>query len=150
MDAILMGVDREHLCSAIEDGLDRDGNVVSFGTEVYPDPLSFPTDVPAFFYEVRADAAPHATFRATFVRYEADPGTAEFRRRLDETRPLSTVRRRDPSLPDEEREPWWGGYLFFERLEELAQPIPLNHFQVKGRPFKPTVVRRPWHVEWHG
>lgn len=63
MDAILMGVDREHLRSAMEVELYRDGHLVSFATDVYPDPVSFPPDVPAFFYKVRAEAAPCATDR---------------------------------------------------------------------------------------
>lgn len=145
-----MGVDREHLESAVREGLGRGGRLVSFGTEIYPDPLSFPTDVPAFFYEVRAEAQPAATYRARFVRYEGDPGTDEFRRRLDETRPESTIARRDPALPDGEQEPWWGGYLFFTNLVRLVEPIPLAKFRVGKRPFAGAVVRRPLVVDWPG
>jgi hypothetical protein len=150
MDAILMGVDREHLESAVQGGLGRGDRLVSFGTEVYPDPLSFPTSVPAFFYEVRAEAAPFATYRGRFVRYEADPGTHEFRVRLDLTRPETTLRQRDPSLPDEQQETLWGGYLFFTDLEKLDTPIPLHEFRIGKRPFAGVVVRRPLVVDWPG
>ena len=145
-----MGVDREHLESAAREGLGSGGTLVSFGTETYPEPLSFPTDVPAFFYEVRAEAHPAATYRARFVRYEADPGTDEFRRRLDETRPKSTILRRDATLPVSEQEPWWGGYLLFTDLAKLSEPIPLSKFRLGRRPFAGVVVRRPLLVDWPG
>lgn len=151
MDAILMGVDREHLEAAVDDGLGAPGRQVSFGTEVWPDPLSFPTGVPGFFYEVRAEVNPVASFRATFVRYEADDRTAAFWERLEPTRPSSTKwRRDDPSLPDSERETPWGGYLFFSGLVPLTEPIPLSRFRIKGRPLEAKVIRRPLHVEWLG
>lgn len=147
MKALLMGVDREHLESAISAGLGRGPRLVSFGTQLYPDPLSYPTDIPAFFYEVRADAMPFATYGGTFVRYSADDGTAEFQRRLDETRPPTTLARRDPSLAEEQQEPWWNGYLFFTDLEKLPQPMPLSQFTVgKGRLRAPS-VRRPLIVD---
>lgn len=142
-----MGVDREHLESALEHGLGRDDGLVSFGTQIYPEPLSFPTDIPAYFYEVRADAEPFAVYRATFVRYEPDPGTEAFRRRLDETRPKTTLDRRAETVPEDEREPWWNGYLVFTDLEPLPERILLSRFRVGKRPFDGTVVRRPLIVE---
>lgn len=46
MQTLLMGVDREHLESALEHGLGRGDRLPSFGTQIYPEPLSFPTDIP--------------------------------------------------------------------------------------------------------
>ncbi len=144
MDVVLAGVDLEHLRSALVEGLGTRERPVSFGTNAWPEPTTFPADIPIYIYGVTRGSEPSipaATFRGTFREYRAAEsfGLAE----LDATRPATTLARRDPTLPEEQQEPWWAGYLMVSDLEGLERPVPLSRFRIGGKAASLTVVRRP-------
>ncbi len=145
---MLAGVDGEHLLSAREGGLGEPGHLASFGTNWWSEAPSerldaLPTGVPIYFYVVTRgldESVPVAQWRGTFVAYHEGPlSEADWQ----STRPRSARDRRDPNLPDDEREPDWAGYVLVADLLEIDRPVPLNRFWVKGRHFAGSVVRHP-------
>jgi hypothetical protein len=150
-EAVLIGVDEEHLKSAADEGLGVGERRVSFGTDFWTEnsrenPEAFPIGVDCYIYAVTrgiGEAVPYATWTARFVGYRRaesfEPGE------LDPTRPRTTLERRRLDLADDEREPDWAGYLLLTDLRQLGQDkwVPLGRFRVKGRPYAGVVVRHP-------
>jgi hypothetical protein len=150
MQVILAGIDEEHLKSASDDGLGAADRPVSYGTTVWPEPEQFPRDIPIYIYAVtRGESEPiqAATWVGTFRGYRRREQFAS-QQELDDTRPRTTIARRDPMLPDEQQEPEWPGYLLVTDLRRLDKHVPLRRFRVgRNRPFTAAVVRRPMLVD---
>ncbi|HEY8870302.1 MAG TPA: hypothetical protein VIM30_13055 [Candidatus Limnocylindrales bacterium] len=150
-EAVLIGVDIEHLKSAFDGGLGQGERLVSFGTDFWSEdarenPEGFATGVPCYIYGVTrglSEAVPYATWIARFVEYRRAESFALGD--LDATRPQTTIDRRRPELSDDEREPSWAGSLMLTDLRPLDQAdwVPLGRFRVHGRPFSGTLVRHP-------
>jgi hypothetical protein len=113
---VLLGVDAEHLKSARDGGLGEEGRMASFGTN----------------------------WAGTLVGYR--DGSSLSAEEYDRTRPERTRHRRDPSLPFDEMEPDWAGYLMVADLHELEEPVPLGRFWANGRRCGP-VIRHPMLAE---
>jgi len=152
MQVVLAGIDLEHLESAVGAGLGQGDRPVSFGTNAWPDPEAFPANIPIYIYGVTrgtVESIPAATWTGTFVGYRRREHFAD-QQALDLTRPPSTIARRDPSLPDDEQEPEWPGYLMVTDLRRLEPFVSLRKFLVNERPFQGMVVRQPMLVEFAG
>jgi hypothetical protein len=149
---VLLGVDAEHLKSARDGGLGEEGRMASLGTNFWTEqeaerPENFPAGVPAYIYEVTrglGEAVPFAKWAGTLVGYR--DGSSLSAEEYDRTRPERTRHRRDPSLPLDEMEPDWAGYLMVADLHVLEEPVPLGRFWAKGRRCGP-VIRHPMLAE---
>jgi hypothetical protein len=119
---------------------------VSFGTSLWPEPESYPIGIPIYIYEVTrglSESLAAAQWSGTFVGYRRRERFAT-QADLDQTRPPTTIARRDTTLPEDQQEPDWAGYLLVADLKRLAEPVWLRQFRVAGdRRFSGAVVRHP-------